>query len=63
MNISEDSIRAQLLEAYIAKDDAETKIRGLRNLLAGVQVGRAVAAKESADATESPGAQASGDPE
>lgn len=50
MSVNEEVIRAQLLEAYIAKDDAETKIRGLRNMLAGVQVGRAVAAKESADA-------------
>jgi len=37
-----DTLRAQLLEAYIARDTADERVKALRNLIAGVSLGQQI---------------------
>lgn len=39
-----ESLRQQLCEAFIARQDADEKIKAIRNILAGVQLGQSMAA-------------------
>ena len=43
-----ESVQKELLAAYMTRDDAEQKIKALRNVLQGVVLGRAAAAEEAA---------------
>ena len=51
-----EAVRNQLLDAYMAREDAEQKIKGLRNVLAGIQLGRTLAAEAASDDTDAAGA-------
>jgi hypothetical protein len=49
-----ESLRNQLCEAYIARQDADEKIKAIRNILAGVQLGQAMAAPPAPVAEDPP---------
>lgn len=50
-----EAVRNQLLDAFLARDDAEQKIKALRNVLAGIQVGRALATESAPAPAEQAG--------
>ena len=44
MSAQLESLRQQLCEAFIQRYDAEEKIKAIRNVLAGIPIGQAMAA-------------------
>jgi hypothetical protein len=45
------NLRQSLLEAYVARDAADEKIKAIRNVLAGVPIGQALAAEPETPVT------------
>jgi hypothetical protein len=41
-----EALRNQLLEAYIQRSQADEKVKALHNMMAGIQLGREVAAEQ-----------------
>lgn len=39
-----ESLKQQLLEAYVQRDAADEKIKAIRNVMAGIPIGQALAA-------------------
>lgn len=43
-----EAVQRELLSAYMTREDSEQKIKALRNVLAGIQIGRSFAAEAPA---------------